>query len=127
MDLSENSQVSQFYNGKNIFLTGGTGFLGKCFMEKVLRSCPGVGNIYMLCRGKRGKTPQERMDKLFSEMLFDNVRENLPGQIKKVIPVVGDVLEKGLGLSEEDEKLVTDNCHVIIHSAATIRFDDHIK
>ena len=34
MDV-ESSQVSRFYAGKNIFLTGGTGFLGKCFIEKV--------------------------------------------------------------------------------------------
>ena len=31
------------------------------------------------------------------------------------------------GLSEEDEKLITENVNVMIHSAATIRFDDHIK
>ena len=35
MDVLETSQVSRFYDGKNIFLTGGTGFLGKCFIEKV--------------------------------------------------------------------------------------------
>ena len=36
MDVLESSQVSRFYAGKNIFLTGGTGFLGKCFIEKVI-------------------------------------------------------------------------------------------
>ena len=34
---------------------------------------------------------------------------------------------KILGLSDEDEKLVTDNANILIHSAATIRFDEHIK
>jgi len=126
MDV-ESSQVSRFYAGKNIFLTGGTGFLGKCFIEKVLRSCPDVGTIYMLCRGKRGKSPKERMTALFSEMLFDNIRAANPDVFQKVVPVIGDVMEKNLGISEEDEKLITENVNIMIHSAATIRFDEHIK
>jgi len=64
---------------------------------------------------------------MFSEMLFDNLRAENPGCIQKVIPVIGDVLEENLGLSEEDEKQITENVHIMIHSAATIRFDEHIK
>lgn len=58
------SQVNDFYNGKNIFLTGGTGFLGICFVEKLLRSCPDVKNIYLLIRPKKGKQINERLEEL---------------------------------------------------------------
>lgn len=36
------SEVVEFYKGKNVFLTGGTGFLGITLIEKLLRSCPDV-------------------------------------------------------------------------------------
>lgn len=36
------SEVVEFYKGKNVFLTGGTGFLGITIIEKLLRSCPDV-------------------------------------------------------------------------------------
>ena len=63
----------------------------------MLRSCPNVGSIYMLCREKKGKSPSERMTSMFSQMLFDNLRAENPDCFKKVIPVIGDVLEKNLG------------------------------
>lgn len=36
------SEIAEFYNNKNIFLTGGTGFLGIAIIEKILRSTPNV-------------------------------------------------------------------------------------
>lgn len=32
-----NSPIRDFYRGKVIFLTGGTGFLGQIYVEKLLR------------------------------------------------------------------------------------------
>ena len=51
----------------------------------------------MLCRAKKGKSPSERMTAMFSEMLFDNLRAENPDCIQKVIPVIGDVMDKNLG------------------------------
>ena len=48
------SEVEKFYAGKNIFVTGVTGFLGKVLVEKLLRSCKLIGNVYVLVRAKRG-------------------------------------------------------------------------
>ena len=38
-----------------------------------------------------------------------------------------NVPENCTGLSEEDEQLIMENAHILIHSAATIRFDEHIR
>lgn len=54
--------VAEFYANKTIFLTGATGFLGKVLVEKLLRSCPDVGKIYMLMRPKKGQSTKERLD-----------------------------------------------------------------
>lgn len=56
--------VSDFYNGKTVFITGGTGFMGKVLLEKLLRSCPGVARIYLLIRPKKGQHARERLQQL---------------------------------------------------------------
>ena len=56
--------VIQFYEGRNIYVTGASGFLGEVLLEKLLRSCPDVGNIYVLVRPKKGKEPIERVQNI---------------------------------------------------------------
>lgn len=58
--------VSDFYNGKTVFITGGTGFMGKVLLEKLLRSCSGVAKIYLLIRPKKGQQARERLQQLLS-------------------------------------------------------------
>ncbi|XP_072143726.1 putative fatty acyl-CoA reductase CG5065 [Dermacentor andersoni] len=61
---NEESEIARFYEDRAIFITGGTGFIGKVLLEKLLRSCP-VKRIYLLMRSKRGVEPEERLDELF--------------------------------------------------------------
>ena len=42
--------------GLSIFLTGGTGFVGKVIVEKLLRSCPSISRLYLLVRPRKGST-----------------------------------------------------------------------
>ena len=59
--------IQEFYNGQSIFITGGTGFMGKLLIEKLLRSCPGIAFIYILVRPKKGKDVYQRTEELFDD------------------------------------------------------------
>ena len=41
--------------------------MGKVLVEKLLRSCQHIGNIYLLVRGKKGKNVDRRMEELFDD------------------------------------------------------------
>lgn len=59
--------VQEFYRGQSIFITGGTGFMGKLLIEKLLRSCPGIASIYLLMRPKKGKDVHQRAEEIFDD------------------------------------------------------------
>ena len=54
--------VAEFYAHKDVFITGATGFMGKCLVEKFLRSVPELGRLFILVRPKRGKPVKDRID-----------------------------------------------------------------
>jgi nucleoside-diphosphate-sugar epimerase len=64
--------VIQFFEGQNIFVTGATGFMGKVLLEKLLRACPNVGNIFVLIRPKKWKDPSERVQNIISLPVINN-------------------------------------------------------
>lgn len=66
------NNISHFYDGTVIFITGGTGFLGKALIEKLLRSCPGIISIYILMRPKRGLNVEQRLKELLKNAVSIN-------------------------------------------------------
>lgn len=60
------SQIVQFFTNKNVLITGASGFLGKMLLEKLMRSCPEIGNVYLLLRERKGMQPDERLEKILN-------------------------------------------------------------
>ncbi|XP_047038752.1 putative fatty acyl-CoA reductase CG8306 [Helicoverpa zea] len=126
--MADESQVRAFYAGKNFFITGGTGFVGLCLIEKILRCMPDVGKIYLLMRPKKGKEISERLEEFPKNPVFEKLLESHSTDIfKKLIPVSGDVGEANLGLSPADRQMLIDNINVVIHSAATLDFQESLR
>lgn len=63
--IPEDTPVTEWYNGKTVFITGGSGFMGKVLVEKLLYACPKIKQLYILIRAKRGKTPQQRINMMW--------------------------------------------------------------
>ncbi|XP_037042767.1 putative fatty acyl-CoA reductase CG5065 [Bradysia coprophila] len=119
--------IPQFYAGRSVFITGGTGFVGKILVEKLLRSCPDIENIYLLMRPKRGQEVAARLNDLLNSTIYDTVRSGNLHALKKVVPIFGDVTHMQLGISDSDQELLCRRVSVVYHLAATIKFDEKLK
>ena len=68
------SEIVEFFNDRSIFITGGTGLLGKVLIEKLLRSCPGIDHIYILVRPKGKKTVEDRISDLLNSTVNPGIK-----------------------------------------------------
>lgn len=121
--VHEPPTIPEFYAGRDIFITGGTGFMGKILVEKLLFSCPDVARIFLLVRPRGTKDAQERVADLLQQRVFDRLRVAAPHRLDRVIGIGGDVCALGLGMSAESIERMS-AVSVVFHSAASVRFDD---
>lgn len=123
----ERYSIKAFYRNTVVLVTGGTGFLGKVLIEKLLRSCDNIRCIYVLLRPKRGLSSEQRHKELVQNPVFDRIREHTPDRLQKMIFIAGDIAKPNIGLSNDDLIMLKENVNIVFHSAATVRFDQSIK
>ncbi|XP_023955315.2 fatty acyl-CoA reductase 1 [Bicyclus anynana] len=123
-------RIAETFSGMNLLITGGTGFMGKVLVEKLLRKVPDIGKIMILVRPKKGKTPKQRLEEMLNDALFEKLR-TLRGSIapllEKMQIIDGDMSAPDLAISEANRQMIYDEVDMIIHAAATVRFDEELK
>lgn len=110
------SAVENFYSGKTVFFTGATGFLGRVLLAKLMR----IGNlkqILLLSRPKKGKSNDERLEKILSGFLFEEM-EKFDKNFKSKLKIVNGDMEIE-DMCNEDREYINEHVDIVIHLAAT--------
>uniref|UniRef100_A0A182WCN9 Fatty acyl-CoA reductase n=1 Tax=Anopheles minimus TaxID=112268 RepID=A0A182WCN9_9DIPT len=118
--------IPAVFAGADVFITGGTGFMGKVLIEKLLRSCPQIARVFVLMRAKRGKSLEERIKTITDGVLFDLLKSSQPDALKKIHPIEGDCTQLKLGMSAESMERMQE-VQFVFHAAASVRFNDPLK
>ncbi|KAI3677016.1 hypothetical protein L1987_86634 [Smallanthus sonchifolius] len=122
--------IVNILKGKRFFVTGATGFLGKVFIEKILRTVPDVGKIYLLIKAKNMDDAMERLkNEIINTELFKSLQQAYGKSyqsfmLSKLVPVTGNVCESNLGLDEETADVIAKDVDIIVNSAANTTFDE---
>jgi nucleoside-diphosphate-sugar epimerase len=124
--------VRQHLRDKTVLLTGGTGFLGKVVVERLLQAAPEIARIYLLIRETREPAAVRLEAEVLPAGVFDSLaRTHGDGWLRfvrdKVTPVAGDISQPRLGLSDSDFATLASQVDVVINSAASVSFDAPIN
>ncbi|XP_055811632.1 fatty acyl-CoA reductase 2, chloroplastic-like [Solanum dulcamara] len=121
--------IVDFFEAKNLLVTGATGFLAKVLIEKMLRTTPKINKIYLLIRAKNREAAFDRLtSEIIESKLFKCLKE-IHGKSyesfirSKLIPVVGNIHEPNLGMDIIISQQIVQEIDLIVGSAANTTFD----
>ena len=89
-----------------LFITGATGLVGEGVLHQMLRNDPGL-EAFALVR---------------SELRWRHVARRLGSLVSRVVPVLGDVTQSGMGLEPLVRQRVERETSVVVHAAADTSF-----
>ncbi|XP_076908169.1 putative fatty acyl-CoA reductase 4 [Bidens hawaiensis] len=124
------SMIESFAN-KNILVIRATGFLGKIFVEKILRVQPNIKKLYLLIRASDSNSAMHRLhSEVIGKDLFRVIKRKHGTHFhalisEKVIPVAGDMAMENLGVT--DMELLNEmrrQVDIVVNSAANTNFDE---
>ncbi|WP_445628149.1 thioester reductase domain-containing protein [Nostoc sp. DSM 114167] len=100
---------------KNIFITGGTGFLGAFLIRELLQETN--ADIYCLVRAANGEEGKSKLQNNLEQYAI--WQEEFKSRI---IPVVGDLSLPLLGVGSEQFQILATNIDTIYHSGALLNY-----
>jgi HAD superfamily hydrolase (TIGR01490 family) len=109
--------------GKNVLVTGVTGFLGQAVFERLLYDFPDT-RITLLVRPQLGSTGRQRVESLFMRATFGALRDKVGAEaMQSILAERVDVVEGDFSMGRLELPAGLD---VAIHCAATVSFDPPI-
>jgi long-chain acyl-CoA synthetase len=119
----------RIFDGARLLILGGTGFLGKIFWIMLLHRYPNVGKIYLLVRGNKDKTSEQRFwsEVVTSEALLPLREQHGDGFdefIRRVfVPINGDVGRPNCGIADDLVKELKGTIDAVINVAGVVDFN----
>src|SRR5499426_2502212 len=95
---------TEIFNGRRMFLIGGTGFLGKVTLSMLLHRFPNIGRVYVTVRARSQEESEARFwNHVITAPPFNPLRERygdaLEGFLRDKVEIVGgDIAEPNIGL-----------------------------
>jgi thioester reductase-like protein len=102
-------------NPKNIFLTGGTGYLGAFVIKELLEATQ--ANIHCLVRAADVAEGKSKLEKNLQQYALWEDKYT-----SRIIPIIGDLAQPLLGISAEQFQNLAANIDVIYHSGALLNY-----
>ncbi|XP_074284317.1 fatty acyl-CoA reductase 2, chloroplastic-like [Silene latifolia] len=125
-----NVGINNFFEHKTLFITGSTGFMGKVFVEKILRVLPSIQKMYLLVRASDAEVAKQRVKKeIIESKLFKVLREQ-HGQLyekfmwNKLVPIAGDLCKPYLGMDTYLVDMIRNEVNVIVHMSGSTKWHD---
>ena len=121
------------FRGREILVTGVTGFLGKVALTLLLDRYPEVGKVYVLVRPRAGGTADDRFfGKVSSSPPFRPLRERLGERFEaflreKCVALPGDVTDPLLGLPEDQVRALSGKLACVINCAGLVTFNPSLE
>ncbi|MAL99702.1 MAG: dehydrogenase [Alteromonadaceae bacterium] len=133
LDATNESRVLSALKGKQILITGTSGFLGKVLLEKLIHTIPDIGGIHLLIRAnEKHRSARDRfVNEIASSSVFEQLKLRDHDAFEqfledKVHCVTGEITEPFFGQSKKQFQALASKIDVVINSAASVNFREEL-
>ena len=125
--------LRSIFEGRRLFLLGGTGFLGKVSLAMLLDRFPEVGRIYLMVRASTEAESESRFwETIVPSPSLEPLRERYGTKLndflrEKIVVVGGDITYKNLGLGAEKARAIAEDIDVLLNSSGRVTFNPPLE
>jgi len=126
--------IQHTFAGRNVLLTGASGFLGKVWLAMVLHRVPTIGKIYVLLRPKALRSALDRFERMLASSPAFKPLHDLHGAAmgefiaSRVEVVEGDVSLPEFGLKDPEQAArLHRDLDLIVNCAGLVDFDPDLR
>ena len=125
--------IRQALAGRSLFLTGGSGFVGKVWLAMVLDQLPEVERIYVFLRPKASVPARQRFEKMINTSpafrpLHEKHGRALSEYLAERLEVVeGELSEPDLGMTAALCRRLRRDLDVFVHCAGLVDFNPDLR
>ena len=125
--------IAQTFEGRRLFLLGGTGFLGKVCLSMLLDCFPGIGRVYLMVRASSQAESESRFwESIVPSPALDPLRKRYGKGLdellrEKVVVFGGDITHENLGFTAERAQAIADDIDVLLNSSGRVTFNPPLE